>query len=125
MTDRQTRAAAAETEAEKRAASMRQMQEDHALTLETRRRLFTSAGMWRICPEKHCARARACRGDLETCTMERWHVVVPTEVKALLLKTIRFRLAGASPDEAMRLAKEEFEKHRAAMAAIEAEAAHV
>ena len=104
MTDRQTSAAA---EAEKRAAYIRQMQEERALTLEMRRRLFTSAGMWRICPDKNCARARACRGDLHVCTMERWHVAVPPDVKAVLKKTLQFRLAGASPAEASRLVKEE------------------
>jgi hypothetical protein len=125
MTDRQTSAATENAEAERRAAHMRQAQEHWARTLEARRRMFTLAGMWRICPDKRCARACACRGDLDTCLIERWHVVVPPEVKALLYKAIRFRSAGASPAEAMRLAEEEMEKHRAALAAIEAKAARV
>jgi hypothetical protein len=125
MTDRQTSDAAANAEAEKRAAHMRQAQERWARTLEARRRMFTIAGMWRICPDKRCARACACRGDLNTCLIERWYVVVPPEIKALLYKAIRFRSAGASPAEALRLAEEEMEKRRAALAAIEARAAHV
>jgi hypothetical protein len=75
-----------------------------------RRAMFTGFGMWTICPDKRCIRARACRGDVEECLEERWHVVVPANIKALVQKTFALIADGVPPVEAVRQARDHVEK---------------
>jgi hypothetical protein len=34
-----------------------------------------SLGLWRLCKERHCRRARNCRGDMLACGARRWPAV--------------------------------------------------
>jgi hypothetical protein len=108
----------ADAEAERHAAANRAAAKRYAERLAARRRMFSFFGMWRVCPDKRCIRAKACSGDIHACTTERWRVVVPPEFKALLFKTVYLMNRGASRQEALRLAREDMEERRAAMAAL-------
>jgi hypothetical protein len=79
-----------------------------------RRRLLSHFRMWTICPGKACGRARACRGDVQRCMSERWHVVIPAETKALLHKASEMMADGVPAKEAVRLATEDIARHKAA-----------
>ena len=125
MANRIPNAAVQDAEAERRAACIRAAEKRYAEMLKARRRLFGSLGIWQICPEKPCTRARACRGDIHICTRERWPIAVPEDFKAFLFKAIRFRLEGANPADAVRLAEEDMEKHRTALTRLEASGTHV
>jgi len=94
----------------------------HERALEKQRRwLFTEFGMWTICPDKRCARAQACAGDVARCMNERWHVVIKPETKAYLQKFFDFMREGYTLQEAARMAKEQMDLHLAALARLETE----
>ncbi len=71
-------------------------------------------------PGQALHRARACAGNAERWTRERWHPLVPREIKALLLKTFALMEDGYSHAEAARMAAEEMQRHRDAGARLDA-----
>ncbi|MGI8525119.1 MAG: hypothetical protein ACR2K5_02915 [Pseudolabrys sp.] len=79
-------------------------------------------GCWTICPDKRCKRASACRGDVNTCS-RRCLPLVSVEDKVWLRKAVQARLAGLSPEEAVKAAIAEVEKYRTEFAALEARTA--
>jgi len=112
-----------ETPEAKRAARLefqRQRAQEARLLAEARSEVFTHLRLWTVCPEKRCLRARACAGDAERCVRERWHPLVPREIKALLLKTFALMEDGYSHAEAARSAREEMRRHREAAARLDA-----
>jgi len=112
-----------ETPEAKRAARLefqRQRAQEARLLAEARSEVFTHLRLWTVCPEKRCLRARACAGDAERCARERWHPLVPREIKALLLKTFALMEDGYSHAEAARSAREEMRRHREAAARLDA-----
>jgi len=112
-----------ETPEAKRAARLefqRQRAEEARLLAQARREVYTRLLLWTVCPDRRCLRARACAGDAERCTRERWHPLVPREMKALLLKTFALMEDGYSHAEASRMAAEEMQRHREAAARLDA-----
>lgn len=112
-----------ETPEAKRAARLefqRQRAEEARLLAQARRGVYTRLLLWTVCPDKRCTRARACTGNAERCTRERWHPLVPREIKALLLKTFALMEDGYSQAEAARMAAEEMQRHREAGARLDA-----
>lgn len=63
--------------------------------------LLNSIGLWRICPGKRCRRARACRGDVLQCLRDRWHGVMPDEIKGLAQQTALLMDDGVPVHEAI------------------------
>ncbi len=70
-----------------------------------RRKMFTIFKLWTVCPDKRCARAKACSGDVETCLRERWRVYVSDETRALLSKTFQLIRDGMPAHEAVAAAQ--------------------
>jgi hypothetical protein len=66
-----------------------------------RRKMLTIYGLWTVCHDKRCARAKACSGDVETCLRERWRVYISDETRALLSKALQLMNDGLSPHEAV------------------------
>ena len=78
-----------ETEAEKKAReeeALRESAERRAAEQRSRRSLLTYFQLWRVCRDKRCVRAHACRGDLNRCDRDRWRVYIPDEVRITLGK---------------------------------------
>jgi len=87
---------------------------------EARRHMFSHFGMWTICPDKRCIRARACNGDVEICLRERWHVHISDETRALLGKTFDLMRDGMSPHEAVAAAQADVARRKRLAAAADA-----
>jgi hypothetical protein len=81
---------------------------------DARRRMFSQFRMWEFCPAKGCARARACRGDVERCLNERWHPLVPSDLKAYLQKSTALMAQGWSAQDAAKAAEVDIARHEAA-----------
>ena len=74
---------------------------------DTFRTFGTQLRFWKFCRERRCKRAQGCRGDnAEACFMNFWREV-PGDIKAQIRIALKLRLAGASPAEAVRGAREE------------------
>jgi hypothetical protein len=105
---------------EERQARQLQAQRDNERrqreTEEARRALFTAFRLWQACPDKHCKRAAACRGDLDECRRQRWRVCVPDEVRAVLSKACEFAKDGMPWREAVDAAEQDV-NNRLAIAA--------
>jgi hypothetical protein len=110
----QTRAEMAEAR-RKREQWEREHANDARELEESRRELFTAFKMWAVCPEKVCARAKACRGNVLECLRVRWREHVPDEMRALLSKSIDLYRQGMPWPEAVTTAYNDMEKHAAAM----------
>jgi hypothetical protein len=94
-------------------------EKDRALE-SARRNLFSHFRMWTVCPDARCKRAQACAGNVERCMNERWHPLVPAEIKSLLQKQFAYLGEGHAPRDAVRLAAEDMERHRQASARVDA-----
>jgi hypothetical protein len=75
------------------------------------RKLHDGLGFWKVCNEKRCRRVRACAGDVDACNARHWPHV-PEEVKTWILAGLEACSAGASPDEAVRIADEKAAAYR-------------
>jgi hypothetical protein len=84
---------------------------------EARRRMFSAFSLWKICNDKRCKRAHACRGDVGICMNERWHVVIPAELKAKLQKIMALLAQGIDMREAIHLASADMARRKPADAA--------
>lgn len=108
--ERQARQLQAQRDNERR---MREME-------EARRALFTAFRLWQACPDRHCKRAGACRGDLDECRRQRWRVCVPDEVRAVLSKACEFAKNGMPWNEALDAAEQDVNSRLAAAARYKA-----
>jgi len=88
-----------------------------------RRALFTALWLWRVCPSALCRRQKACRGDTNRCLEERWHPLVPPELKALVQKTLANEAAGMTLQEAAAAAQASLAANRLQAEAFDAPAA--
>jgi len=104
----------------KREAFARQKAQGDRELAQARRKMFTHFQLWKICPDKRCARAQACAGDAARCMNERWHVVISPQTKAFLQKYFDCLRDGHTPQEAARMAKEQMDLHLAALARLDA-----
>ncbi len=94
-----------ETEAEKKARqdeALRENAERRAAEQRSRRLLFTHFQLWRVCRDKRCMRAHACRGDLNRCDRDRWRVYIPDEVRITLGKAHDLARDGMSWPDAVK-----------------------
>ena len=96
-----------ETEAEKKARqeeALRENAERRVAEQRSRRVLFTHFQLWRVCRDKRCMRAHACRGDLDRCTSDRWHVYIPDDVRITLGKALALSRDGMTWPDAVKAA---------------------
>jgi hypothetical protein len=66
---------------------------------DSRRKVNSFLGFWRVCGEKRCKRGKGCRGDAIACTA-RYFPMLPDDAKAWLYKAFEARLSGLSPEAA-------------------------
>jgi hypothetical protein len=85
-----------------------------------RRKLFTAFQLWMVCPDKRCARAKACSGDVEVCLRERWHVHISDETRAMLGKTLQLIGDGLSVNEAVAAAQADIAQRKKLAAEFDA-----
>jgi hypothetical protein len=94
---------------------------EQARTLEAaRRHLFTCYRLWTVCPDKRCARAKACSGDVEVCLHQRWRVYISDETRALLSKSLQLMRDGLSPQEAAAAAQADIAQRKKLVAELDA-----
>jgi len=85
---------------------------EHARTLaDARRHMFSHFKLWTVCPDRRCKRAQSCRGDVEQCLNQRWHPLVPQDLKAFVHKALGYQADGHSALEAARLAQDDMQRH--------------
>lgn len=112
-----------ETDAERKARedeAIRQNAENRAVSQRALRNIFSHFMLWRVCPDKRCLRARACRGDLDTCNRERWRVVVPDWFRIVLGKASDLARDGMPWKQAVRAAIADVTRREELMAEAEA-----
>ena len=85
-----------------------------------RRNMFSHFKLWTVCPDRRCKRAQSCRGDVEQCLNQRWHPLVPQDLKTFVHKALGYQNDGHSPLEAVRLAQDDMTRHREAAARVDA-----
>ena len=85
-----------------------------------RRKLFTAFRLWMACPDKRCARAKACSGDVESCLRERWRVHISDETRAMLSKTLQLMRDGLSAHEAVAAAQADIAQRKKLAAEFDA-----
>jgi hypothetical protein len=90
---------------------------------QARRKLFTHFRLWTVCPDKRCARAKACSGDVGACMKERWRVCISDETRTLLSKTFQLLNDGVPPREAVAAARADIARRKKLVAEFEARAA--
>ena len=100
--------------------ALRQNEANDRAREQSRRLMFNMFQLWRVCPDKRCARARGCRGDAEACLRDRWFVHVSPEARALLAKTLELVGGGMKWQEALDAANADMEHRLKIMADIEA-----
>lgn len=88
--------------------------EDARALADARRKMFTQLRLWTVCPDKRCVRAKACAGNVERCLHERWHALVPPQTKSFLHKALTLVADGYGVEEAVRIAREQMQRHAAA-----------
>jgi hypothetical protein len=66
---------------------------------DSRRKVNSFLGFWRVCGQKCCKRGKGCRGDAIACTA-RHFPMLPDDAKAWLYKAFEARLSGLSPEAA-------------------------
>jgi len=66
---------------------------------DSRRKVNSFLGFWRVCGAKRCKRGKGCRGDAIACTA-RYFPMLPDDAKAWLHKAFEARLSGLSPEAA-------------------------
>jgi hypothetical protein len=85
-----------------------------------RRKMFTFFKLWTVCPDKRCARAQACSGDVETCLRERWFVHISDDIRALLSKTFQLMRDGLSAHAAVAAAQADIAQRKKLVAEFDA-----
>jgi hypothetical protein len=85
-----------------------------------RRKMFTAFRLWTVCPDKRCARAKVCSGDVEACLNERWFVCISDETRTMLSKTFQLLSDGMSPHEAVAAAHADIAQRKKLVAELDA-----
>jgi hypothetical protein len=82
--------------------------------------MFTAFQLWTVCPDKRCARAKACSGDVEVCLRQRWFVHVSEETRAMLGKTLQLMRNGMPAHEAVAAAQADITQRKKLAAEFDA-----
>jgi hypothetical protein len=82
--------------------------------------MFSHFRLWTVCPDKRCARAKACSGDVEACLLKRWRVYISDETRALLSKAFQLMRDGMPAREAAAAAQADIAQHKKLIAELDA-----